>query len=85
MISALLTKAFLSALVGAPIAFGLNIGVLPTFVELIEQNVFLASFLIIIPFIIASTVRMTVIDYVYEKYRINLDPMYHVRKRLIRN
>jgi len=85
MISSLLTKASLSALIGSPIAYGLNIGVLPTFVELIEQNVFLASALIVVPFFVASTLRMFVIDYVYEKYHINLDPLYHVRKRLIRN
>jgi len=85
MISSLLTKSFLSALIGSPIAYTLNLGVLPTFSELIDENIFLASFLIIIPFIIASAIRMTVIDYVYEKYHVNLDLMYHVRKRLIRN
>jgi len=85
MISSLLTKAFLSAMVGAPVALGLNIGVLPVFVTLIEQNVFLASVLIAIPFILASTVRIFLIDLVYEKYNIQLDPMVHIKKRLIRN
>ena len=83
MISSLLSKACLSALVGSPIAYGLNVGVLPTFVELIEQNVFLASALIVVPFFIASTLRMFVIDYVYEKYKINLDPVYHVKRMII--
>jgi len=83
MISALLTKAFLSAIIGSPIAYTLNLGVLPTFSELIDENIFLASFLIIIPFIIASAIRMTIIDYVYEKYRVNLDPLYHIKKRMI--
>jgi len=84
MITSLLSKACLSALVGSPIAYGLNVGVLPTFVELIEQNVFLASALIVVPFFIASTLRMFVIDYVYEKYHVNLDPVYHV-KRIIKS
>ena len=84
MISSLLIKGLFSAIVGSPIAYSLNIAVLPTFSELIDENIYLASFLIIIPFIIASTIRMTVIDYVYEKYHVNLDLVYQVRK-LIRN
>jgi len=82
MISSLLSKACLSALVGSPIAYGLNIGVLPTFVEIIDENVFLASALIAIPFCVASILRMFVIDYVYQKYHINLDPVYQVKKIL---
>ena len=46
MISSLLSKAFLSALVGSPIAYSLNVGILPSLSELIDENVFLASFLI---------------------------------------
>ena len=85
MISSLLIKGLFSAIVGSPIAYSLNITVLPSFSELIDENIYLASFLIIIPFIIASTVRMTVIDYVYEKYKINLDPMHYIKKRLVSN
>jgi len=84
MISSLLSKACLSALVGSPIAYGLNVSVLPTFVELIDQNVFLASALICVPFFVASTLRMFVIDFVYQKYHINLDPLYYV-KRIIKS
>jgi len=83
MITSLFTKGLFSAIVGSPIAYSLNLGVLPTFSELIDENIFLASFLILVPFIIASTIRMTVIDYVYERYKINLDPMYYIKKRLV--
>jgi len=82
MISSLFAKGLFSAIVGSPIAYSLNLGVLPTFSELIDENIWLASFLILLPFIIASTIRMTVIDYVYEKYKVNLDPMYYIKKRL---
>jgi len=82
MITSLLSKACLSALVGSPIAYGLNVDVLPTFVELIDENVFLASALIVVPFFIASTLRMFVIDYVYEKHHVNIDPLYHVKRML---
>jgi len=82
LISSLLTKAGLSALIGSPIAYGLNVGVLPTFVKLIDENVFLASALIAVPFFVASTLRMFVIDYVYQKYHINLDPVYQVKRLL---
>ena len=82
MITSLLSKAILSALVGSPIAYGLNVGVLPFFVKLIDENVFLASALIVVPFFVASSLRIFVIDFVYQKYHLNLDPVYHVKKLL---
>ena len=85
MITSLFTKGLFSAIVGSPIAYSLNLGVLPTFSELIDENIYLASFLILVPFIIASTIRMTLIDYVYERYKVNLDPMYYIKKRLVSN
>ena len=84
MISSLFAKGMFSALVGAPVSYGINLGVLPTLSEIINENIYLASFLIIIPFIIASTIRMTVIDYVYAKHKINLDPMYYIKKKLVK-
>jgi len=84
MITSLFTKGLFSAIVGSPIAYSLNLGVLPTFSELIDENIYLASFLILIPFIIASTIRMTLIDYVYARYKVNLDPMYYIKKRLVK-
>jgi len=85
MISSLLTKAFASALIGSPIAYSLNVSILPSFTNLINENVFLAGALITAPFLIVSAVRMFLIDYIYEKYHVNLDVMYHLKKRLIRN
>jgi len=39
MISSLLSKCFLSALVGSPIAFSINVTVLPTLSEIIDENI----------------------------------------------
>ena len=50
--------------------------------KLIDENVFLASGLIVVPFFVASSLRIFVIDFVYEKYHLNLDPVYHVKKLL---
>jgi len=85
MISSLLTKSFASALVGSPIAYSLNVSILPSFTNLINENVFLAGVLITTPFLIVSAVRMFLIDIIYEKYHINLDVMYHIKRRMIRN
>ena len=78
--SSLFSKAFYSSMVGLPLSYVLNVTVLPHFAPLLLENPFLASALIAIPFFIASVFRMYSIDWVYEKYRIDISPANLFRK-----
>jgi len=75
-------KATLSASCGLPLAYVINLSVLPHITAVIESNPYLASALIAIPFFVASQMRIFSIDYIYEKYHINIDPI-HLIKRIM--
>lgn len=72
--SNLLSKAFYSSIVGLPLSYLLNVTILPHFAPLLLEDPFIASGLIAIPFMIASVFRMYIIDWTYEKYRIDISP-----------
>ena len=72
-------KAGFSSLAGLPIAYLLNISILPFFVTEIAENAMIAGALICIPFVMASITRIFIIDYVYDKWHINLNPTHIIR------
>ena len=75
-------RAFSSALVGLPIAFVVNVGVFIPLVYLMEGYPWwLIGVVGAIPFFLTSIARMWLIDYVWFKYRINIEPK-HLMKRL---
>jgi hypothetical protein len=49
---------------------------------MIHENVYLAGMLLSIPFLLASFARIYLIDFVYEKYKIDLSPEALIRKIL---
>jgi len=80
----LLYKATFSASAGLPISYLLNITILPLFITELRENVLIAGALIAIPFLMASTIRIFVIDYIYQRHGINLDPA-HLLKKAVRH
>jgi len=79
----ILQRATSSALAGAPISFILNIAiVIPLTLWLTALNVdwwVIAAF-IAVPFIIASIIRMFLIDYTWFRYNVNIDPKHMATK-----
>ena len=71
-------KSVWNATAGLPISFVLNISILPFFAlwfgSGIPHIVVGASLLVAIPFWCASVARMHIIDIVYEKYNVKIDP-----------
>jgi len=67
-----------------PISYLLNISILPLFITELRENVLIAGALIAIPFLLASTIRIFVIDYIYQRHGINLDPS-HLIKKVVRH
>jgi len=70
----ILGKAFFSSGTGAPLSYGLNILIIPPLLWLFAENVFLAAFIITLPFFFVSVFRMFIIDYAFKKYRIDISP-----------
>ncbi len=77
----LAVKAAWSAGVGLPISWTINVLVLPLLNGLIHENVFLASALLALPFILASWIRIYIIDLIYNKYQVGV---LEIVKRMIR-
>ena len=73
-------KATLSSSVGLPIAYMLNVTILPFFVPALQENTFVASAFITIPFLLASIMRIFTIDFIYQKYGINIEPLHLIKK-----
>jgi hypothetical protein len=65
-------KAGCSAIIGFPISYLINITVLPLLNGLIHENVFLAGALLALPFILASWIRIYIIDLIYNKYQVGV-------------
>jgi len=74
-------KAGCSALIGFPISYMINISVLPHLNGLIHENVLLAGALLALPFILASWIRIYIIDLIYNKYQVGV---LELVKRMIR-
>ena len=77
----MLGKASFSSISGWPIAFGLNILILPSFAYMLIDNILLAAILIAVVFGLASVVRLFLIDYVEDRYGLNIRPD-HLIKRI---
>lgn len=71
-------KANINSLVGLPLAFVANMIFLPLFAEwFIDASIgdlLIGAGLVAIPFYMISVFRQTLIDIVYEKYDIRIDP-----------
>ncbi len=68
-------KGFYSSLLGMPISAILNILTLDWIVDVANTyNYFLAAVIIALPFMITSAMRISIIDWVYQKYNIDLNP-----------
>jgi hypothetical protein len=71
----MLYKAIYNAAIGFPISMVLNAFLLGWIYQVIHEYVWLlAAIFIGIPYFIASAVRQFLIDFVYEKYDIDISP-----------
>ena len=77
-------KNSVSATAGYPIAFAVNLMLLPQLIEWVEWNWFFGTMALGAPYFAVSVFRMTLIDYTWEKYQINIDPTHYVKKLLNR-
>jgi len=77
----ILSKATFSAGSGIPIAFMLNLMILPFFAPMIIQQPFLAAAIIGIIYTTVSIFRLFIIDYVEDRYGLNIRPD-HLIKRM---
>ena len=80
----LLAKGAVSAFAGYPIAFLMNLMILPFLMHWVEWNWFLGTLALGVPYFGASVARMFLIDYTWEKYNINIDPSYYIKNFLKR-
>ena len=76
----ILSKASFSSGSGMPIAFGLNVLVLPQLLDLIHQSPLMAAFVIGIIYTSVSIVRLFVIDLVEDRYGLNIKPDYLIAR-----
>jgi hypothetical protein len=78
----LFIKANMSALAGLPISFLVNLSILPLFSDWFSnpETVYLGASLVAIPFYITSVSRMYIIDLVYQKYGININPSVLIKR-----
>jgi len=73
-------KALVSSALGLPVAYLINISILPLLNGLIHENVFLASALLASVFFIFSFLRIYFLDLIYQKYKVR--PLELIKKRL---
>jgi hypothetical protein len=78
----MLSKASFSSLSGWPIAFAANLAFLPHFVDMLNENPLLASILIGVLFGLISIVRLFLIDWVEDRYGLNIRPDHLLKKVL---
>lgn len=79
----LLGKATFSSGSGMPIAFLLNLLILPLFTEVIQKNPLFAALLIGIIYTTVSIFRLFIIDVVEDRYGLNIRPA-HLIQRLFK-
>ncbi len=74
-------RAFSSALFGLPIAYVVNVLIFIPLVYIMEDYpLWMIGVIGAIPFFLTSIARMWLIDYVWFKYRINIEPKHLVTK-----
>ena len=78
----ILGKALFSSGSGFPIAFTLNLAVLPFFAVMLIENAIFAALLIGLVFGTASVIRLFLIDYVENRYGLNIRPDHLITKCL---
>ena len=79
-------RALSSALVGLPIAYVVNVAIfIPLVYWMQEYPWWIIGIVGAIPFFLTSIARMWLIDYVWFKYHINIEPKHMVRKLLGKN
>jgi hypothetical protein len=76
----MLSKASFSSFSGWPIAFAANIAILPLFVDMLQHDLIMASILIGVVFGSISVIRLFIIDYVEDRYGLNIRPDHVIRK-----
>jgi len=79
-------RAFSSALFGLPIAYVINVFIfIPLVYVMRDYDWWIIGIIGAIPFFLTSILRMWVIDYIWFKYRINIEPKHLVMKFWKRN
>lgn len=76
----MLSKASFSSLTGWPIAFAANIAILPLFVDMLQEDLLMAGILIGVVFGVISIIRLFIIDYVEDRYGLNIKPDHLIKK-----
>jgi hypothetical protein len=78
----LFVKANFNALAGLPISFLLNLAILPHFAPILsnQETIVLGASLVAIPFYITSVFRQYMIDLVYVKFGLNINPSDLIKK-----
>lgn len=77
-------KAVSIALSGYPISYVLNLIILPPMLLIvnIHENPVLNTVFIGIPYFIASVLRIFSFEYIYNKYNLQIDPAYYIKRLL---
>lgn len=75
----ILAKNAVSATAGYPIAFLVNLALLPNLIEWVEWNWFFGTLALGAPYFAVSVFRMTLVDFAWDKYKINIDPTHYVK------
>ncbi len=79
-------RAFSSAVFGLPIAYVVNVFIFIPLVYIMEAYpLWMIGVIGAIPFFLTSILRMWLIDYIWFKYRINIEPKHLVTKLWKRN
>jgi len=76
----MLSKAAFSSGSGWPIAFLANLTVLPFFIDMLQEDLLLASLAIGVVFGLISLTRLFIIDYIEDRYDLNIRPDHLIRK-----
>ncbi len=76
----MLSKASFSSFTGWPIAFTANLAFLPLFVDMLSTRPVEASLLIGVLFGVISIIRLFIIDFVEDRYNLNIRPDHLLRK-----
>lgn len=76
------SKATFSSGSGMPIAFGLNLAVLPFFADMLINNPIIAAILIGVIYTSVSIFRLILIDWVEDRYGLNIRPDHLICKLL---
>lgn len=77
-------KNCVSGLAGYPIAFAVNLMLLPSLMHWVEWNPVLGTMALGAPYFAVSVIRMSAIDYAWFRYKINIDPNFYIKKLINR-